>query len=218
MDTWESIGNVRRELLAYAREVAGRVARMTTTTANSADGTRDAVENYSLPDEDKTQEPSRRIAPWGLAGVPLTGLTGLVVRVLGNAAQSALVGIAHPQYARSTLAEGETQLYCKTAGAEVYLDKDGKNNINSASGQDIVLNAGTAKVGRVGDGVGNGTLAFTVVMGVGALALAIASITVLYTPGDGSAPQTVGPLMTGNLTGLVTIKEKIVAGAANVKA
>lgn len=65
---------------------------------------------------------------------------------------------------------------------------------------------GNTDAARKGDGVGNGTLAFTFGAGSGAATLAIT-----YTPGDGSAPQV---LAAGS--GTLTIKEKIVAGSSIV--
>lgn len=78
--------------------------------------------------------------------------------------------------------------------------KDEAVEIQAGSGKDIVLNAGTAKVGRVGDTVDCGTLYLTIVSG------AVSAITHVP-PGGAPAPGTPVPL-----------SGKIAAGANNVKA
>mgnify|MGYP000963290309 CR=1 FL=1 len=85
---------------------------------------------------------------------------------------------------------------------------DGKGRIELKPAG-INLGAGASKgVVREGDKIGHGTIAFTFVGGTGGATLAI-----VYTPGDGSAVQTL-PAGTGTLT----INEKAVTASASIKA
>lgn len=144
MNVWRELGELRREIEDLIKEEVGKVARWTKTTAASSDGQTDAVENYSDASDGFTQDQARRVAPWGIAGVPVVGLAGAVVRSFGEAAQSILVGIGHPSHARSGLATGETQLYNKVSGCEVYLDQNGSILVAFPAGQTLRLGSATA--------------------------------------------------------------------------
>jgi len=148
--------------------------------------------------------------PWGVHGRPAVGVYALIARVLGGAASGLQVGVWTGQQGRQDLAEGETQLYSSASGAEVYLDKDGNNKINAASGKDVVVNGGTAQVARKGDPITRGTLQLV------ATGVPISSIAWTYTPGDGSAVQS--GTLNSTTPALITIHEQVDGGAPHFKA
>ena len=114
--------------------------------------------------------------------------------------------------------EGETRLYgAAEPTARVRLRASGKTEVESKSGQDIVLNGGTLEAARRTDTTGNGTLTL-----VGATSGLNVILTLTYTP-PGGAPQvssiTLGPAsiiatvpLTHALSGTIT------SGATRVKA
>lgn len=208
MNVWAQIGELRRELLEHIDQAVGTIARWNKTTASSSDGSSDAVESYALPDEGSTQERTRRVAPWGVAGVPVVGLAGAVVRALGGATQSILVGLAHPQYARAGLVEGETQVYCKVAGTELFLDKDGKatlaaglTKITLTKNGDVSIEAAVnANVSVTASGTGQVNLSATPVTGkIGLGPVANLSVLVQGSLDSMGVPVTQNPVATATI-------------------
>lgn len=103
-----------------------------------------------------------------------------------------------------------------SADALLMIDKDrtlrlqvqGKGNVAIIADQGKVLlgaETGTIPVARKNDPVGHGTIAFT-------FSPAGPSLAILYTPGDGSTPQSL-PVGSGTLT----LKELIQAGSSHVE-
>lgn len=86
-------------------------------------------------------------------------------------------------------------------------DADGNGRIHFKSGE-VDLGDGASKgVARKDDGAGGGTIAFAFAGGPPA------TLSIIYTPGDGSTPQN---LAAGS--GTLTIKEKITGGSNHIKA
>lgn len=147
---------IRQQLAGLRSYVDGLVWRLlffTRVSATSADGSADGVEGWPGTEGDPAspQQTVRRMEPWGVHGRPSPGIQALIARVLAGAASGLQVGIWTGKYGRQNLAEGETQIYSSASGAEVWLDKDGNVHVNAASGKDVIVNGGSAKVARVGD-------------------------------------------------------------------
>jgi len=89
----------------------------------------------------------------------------------------------------------------KSTGEDVIVDAP-------ASGKKVLLGGGTRKkVARMGDDISHGTLAFNFAGGSGG-----ATLSVTYTPGDGSSAQS---LPTGS--GTITLNEEIAQGSNKVE-
>jgi hypothetical protein len=155
MGMWERFGRGLDEVTARCREVVAQAITFTTFANSSSDGDTDFVEGYQTETDEPPmpQHRVRRLSSWGITGRPMPGVLAGVVRALGGAAQGLLVGVATPAYGRQDLAEGETQVFNRKDGCEVYLDEDGANNINSFAGQDVIVNGGTLEVARKTDPV-----------------------------------------------------------------
>ncbi len=153
MNTPDLIARLRAELLGMIAGAAQSVIAFSRITTTSVDGSEDGVAGWPADggDPDSGQETVRRMEPWGLHGRPATGIQGLVARVMGGEAQGLLAGIWTGGHGRQELPEGATQMYCKVAGCEVYLDHSGTLQINTPAGQDVVVNQGAAKVAVHGD-------------------------------------------------------------------
>ena len=164
-----------RELREWVdAKIANRLASIVwyaPVAKSSADGSSDAVEGHQIDVDEPPdgvardyQVPARRVEPFGLRSVPPTGVFGAVIRAMGGAANGILVGISSNRYGPSALVAGEVELYCKATGTSIKLDENGKITIDAASGQDIVINGGSAKVARVGDATAGHTHAFGTLM------------------------------------------------------
>ena len=94
-----------------------------------------------------------------------------------------------------------------------FTDQSGNTKITSATVNgtqgDVVVNGGSQPVGRKDDPVSHGTLVVTAAMVAG-----VPVVTIVYTPGDGSAPQTA----VSNASNTITLHEKILDGAQHFKA
>lgn len=75
--------------------------------------------------------------------------------------------------------------------------------------------AATKKVARQGDGAGGGSLSFVATAGA-AGAPALTGLTITYTPGDGTAPQTIPITVVSPAGGSINVKEKITSGSARL--
>lgn len=127
------------------------IVEFTPISVSSADGAKDAVKVQGDPSD--RQRSVRRVSPWGISGRPVAGagVLAAVVKAIAGSFGGMIVGIASDTYGPQDLEEGETAIWNKTNGTLIKLKADGTITIDAASGKDIILNAGTAKVARVGD-------------------------------------------------------------------
>lgn len=98
------------------------------------------------------------------------------------------------------IASGEIRFHgLEKVAAALRILATGKINIDAESGQDLVLNSGTKKVGRVGDSVDLGTFLFLPNAGVAAAVLS------WIPPGGGAAVIIATPLAGGsNIAGKIS--------------
>lgn len=120
---------------------------------SSASGFEDELEGRGAPDEPESQWSVRRLWPFGLRSLPPAGVDAVAVHANASPSAGIMVGAESPEYGPSDLADGEACLYNLTTGTEIRLKADGSITINAASGKDVIVNGGTAKVARVGDSV-----------------------------------------------------------------
>lgn len=140
---------------------------LTPISSTSAGGERDAAAGPSQDPD--TRLPYQRIEPYGFAGVPPTGVLGWVVSVMRSATGRVLGGVHAKRYRPADLAEGESAQYSSVNPKAVHADANGHTKITSSQPEgaatqgDVLVNGGTAKVGRVGDKVNRtGTFALWV--------------------------------------------------------
>jgi hypothetical protein len=108
----------------------------------------------------------RRVWPFGLRSVPPDGSEGIVLTLNGgrrSGGAAVLIAAENLKYGPGKLEGGETALYSQF-DAVVLLDKGGNIKITAKGGADVVVNGGSANVGRVGDEVGWLVLQFTPTM------------------------------------------------------
>ena len=168
---------------------------------SSADGHDDALEGRVADDEPDYQIPVRRLWPFGMRSRPPAGVEVVVVYPDGSPVSGVEVGAESSKYGPSDLEEGEAAVYCSAGGTIIKLDKDGNITIDAASGKDVIVNGGNAKVARVDDTTDNGTLVFN--PGSGGASLS-------FVPPGGTVPPP-GPAVNVPLSG------KINSGAAHFK-
>jgi phage gp45-like len=199
---------------AIARQVASSVVAVSTVTTSSADGHSDEINGPSAEDEPRNQERVRRLWPFGVRSVPPAGVDAVVVRPNVSSIAGVMVGAESAKYGPDDLEVGETTLYNAVAAVLVKLAKDGTITINSdaGNGKDVVINGGTAAVGRVGDTVDAFTIQAT--FGAGPLTTCIIGLTI--TPIGGGAPVVIAVATPGPFT--LTSFGKIHAGAPHFKA
>jgi phage gp45-like len=161
---------VRREL----RRFDGLVEYVTDIVMD-ADGTADCK---GAKTDDDQGHPIDAAVAWqlGFYSRPLDGASGVVVKSSGKGGVAFLVGWRNRKY-EIALEKGEVAI-ANEAGAVIKLDKNGKVSADAKTGQDIVLNGGTAKVARVGDATaGHVHAAGTLVAGMYTVTGATASAT-----------------------------------------
>jgi hypothetical protein len=134
---------------------AAWVVYLSEVAKSSPDGD-DELKGRSPVDEPQYQVFVQRMWPFGIRSRPPTGTPGVAVFPNANASCGILTGAESSEYGPSDLEEGETALY-NLIGTFVKAWADGKLTIDSNEGKDIVVNGGSAKVGRVGDAVAAGT-------------------------------------------------------------
>lgn len=209
MAAWDgAIARLRAEMLRLVERHVNGLFGWTRVSAASATGDQDQVQTSDEPTQDETgvlrigTRPARRVEPWGFRGRPPDKVRTLWVRL--GSSNVLFIGVAAGKgYGPTDLDVGETALYCSQAGTEIRLDKDGAIDVDAASGQDVTVNGGTAKVGRVGDSVNGGTVTAVAPPGGGAVQF-------VYTPVGGAAGAA-SPTLT--LTG-----GQITSGADRFKA
>lgn len=205
-DIMNRVNDELRRVREMMREIAGHVASYSKVTATSALGDDDAVAHYqSDTDEPSNDNRVRRVASWGIAGRPMPGVIALAIRVLASGAQGVMAGISTNRYGRQDLKAGETQIYNKVSGCEVFLDENGALRINAAAGQDVIINGGTLKIARDTDAVNVGTWTHVPASGAG-----VTPCSLTYTPPGGAPTPIVAPG--------VAVTGKINGGAAHGKA
>lgn len=207
MSAWDAaLARLRVEFQRKLEQLPSLFFGWTSVASSSSVGDQDQVQTSDEATEDATgarrigQRPTRRLEPWGFRGRPPGKVRSFWVRI--GSSNLVTIGIAPGKgYGPTDLDEGESAQYCSKSGTIIRLDKDGKITITAAPGQDVVINGGTAKVGRVGDAVNGGTV--TALAGV-------TPVNFIYTP-VGGAPQPASPT-------LILSGGKITAGADHLKA
>lgn len=212
MKWWEELEKTREHILRVVTQKFAIQFGWTKVGSTSAMGDKDQVQTA---DGQKGQRPARRLEQWGLrTRAPSKGVRTFWIRI--GSSNVIYLGIAPTKgYGPGNLDEGEVALYCMADGTIVRLTKAGKVAINSASGQDTVVNDGTLKVARDTDPTASGTIACAVVGPV----TGVSTATFTYTPPGGS-PQTLATLsFTGSGTGgTANITGRITNGAPRFKA
>jgi phage gp45-like len=166
----EIMNRVKRELKRFDNMI-----EFVTDIVMDADGT--ATMKGRKTDDDQGH-PIDAAVGWqlGFYSRPLDGASGVVVKSSGKGGVSFLVGWRNRKY-EIALEKGEVAI-ANEAGAVIKLDKNGKVSADAKTGQDIVLNGGTAKVARVGDATaGHVHAAGTLVAGMYTVTGATASAT-----------------------------------------
>lgn len=189
-----------RQLRAALREIVSErlpslLFGWTLTSKSSAMGGGDAVQTAD-DDSGKGQRPVRRVEPFGLRSRAPSKLRALWIRL--GASNVVFIGVAPSKgYGPTDLEDGEVAVY-NLKKALIRLWKTGKITVDAESGQDVVINGGTAKVSRVGDTVDIGTFSFTPSSGTGVTAGQL-----VWTPPGGGDPVTIstgGSDLTGKIT------------------
>lgn len=180
MSWTEEMAELRAWVRGWVEQKLTTMFISTTLSNSSALGDSDAM---TLADDTKGQRPVVRHEPYGHRSRPTTD-----VRVFGirfGSSNVVFLGIGPTQkYGPQDLEMGEVAIYSEQIVKAMHLDKNGQNNINSKSGQDVVVNGGTAKVARVGDGS-----KIISALGGGALAKWMSQVEVAITNLGGTAPS-----------------------------
>ena len=160
--TWQTaIRELRSWVETYVQTRLGALVEFTRVASATASGEKDSVEVGG--GDQRKQRPVRRIEHWGLRGRPPAGIWAVVIKAIAGASNGLLVGISTTRHGSQNLEAGETEIYCSASGTRVFLDKNGTIHVDAASGQDVIIDGGSAKVHRVGDHGDAGTLKFTAV-------------------------------------------------------
>ena len=198
------------ELRQMLTDWASRIVRFTQIASAKSDGSASVVGRSIPGGPDAPSIKARLMFPFGLRSVPPSGVDAAVVHAAGASARGMIVGCDSKEYGPSDLDWGETAVYSQQNPKALLADKSGNTKITSTTVDgtpgDVVVNGGTKPVGRKDDPVSHGTLVVTAVMAAG-----VPIVTIVYTPGDGSAPQTA----VSNATNTLTLHEKILDGAAH---
>lgn len=215
MTALDSIGRMLRPL---QNRVANLLAR---AVLRRVDDSQDLQQLQVDALDGETRDAVERFQQYGFTSVPEDGAEAAVLFVGGHRDHGIAVAVDDRRHRLKGLAAGEVALYHKD-GARVLLKANGSIEVTPKSGQDVVLAGGSAKVGRVGDATGTGSLSM--------LAAQVppvtgpTTITFLWTPEGGGAPVTVGTitLTTAGGTALAgtpaSLVGKITAGADHTKA
>ena len=147
------IDSLRAEVAALRAELAALKAQAvapqwTLTSRSSAMGAADQVQTAD-DDKNRGQRPVSRLEPFGLRYRAPSKLRSFSLRI--GTSNVVFIGIQPSKgYGPTDVDDGEVALYNITK-AIVRLWKSGKVTLDADSGQDVVVNGGTAKVARVGD-------------------------------------------------------------------
>ena len=151
------------DLMRQNRQLFARVAGWAQTSRSTSLGKNDECDGRG---SQKGGIPVRRVWPFGLRSVPPDGSEGILLTLNGgrrSGGAAVLIAAENLKYGPDKLEGGETALYSQF-DAVVLLDKAGNIKITAKSGADVVVNGGSANVGRVGDEVGWLVLQFTPTM------------------------------------------------------
>jgi phage gp45-like len=195
------IAELRRELRAWVQALIARMFLYTLTAVASSIGNADAVESAdpgrdpdAPDDEKKSQRKLVRVQPFGFNSVPPKGIRGLSIWM--SKSNGWFIGIGPTKsYGMQNCAQGETELYCSANGTRVYLDKNGVVHVDASTGQDVIVNGGSAQVGRVGDAV---SVATTMATWIAAVSTALNTAgPVIGAPGTVTPPSDFGKISAG---------------------
>lgn len=214
MTTLDAIGRLLRPL---QNRVANLLAR---AVLRRVDDSQDLQQLQVDALDGETRDAVERFQQYGFTSVPEDGAEAAVLFVGGHRDHGIAVAVDDRRHRLKGLASGEVALYHKD-GARVLLKANGSIEVTPKSGQDVVLAGGSAKVGRVGDATGTGTLAMLAVP-----AGPNTAITFQWIPEGGGVPVTVGTITllaaggtaVGTVGGGVALAGKITAGADHTKA
>lgn len=183
----KAVADLRKMVIAEVDKRINRIFGFTATASSSSMGNEDAVQLSDNSDDG--QRPVQRIEPWGVRSRPPSKIRGMWLR-LGSSNVAFLGILPTKAYGPTDLDEGEVCIY-SSGGSTVKLDKDGNIKVDAAAGKDVVVNAGSAKVARVGDKTVSHTHAFSLTAN----------------------------LLTGAVTGSITSAQPVIQeGADNFKA
>ena len=150
----------------HVQAIAASLVNYTATTTCQGNGD-DQVQGRAVgPGEPNYALQVRRLWPFGIRSVPPNGCEAIIVRVNAGRRSIALIAAESQNFGRTDMAVGESQHYNSVAGCEVYLDKNGQNNINAADGQQVNIQGGTAAQNIARNGDPAGYICVTTVMGV----------------------------------------------------
>lgn len=204
------IAALREQTKRWISDAVAGLLVYTLTGQTSSLGDQDFVERSDGTDPDtkqKTQRPVTRQEPWGHRGRPPKGVRALCLKF--GSSNVVFIGVAPTQaYGPQDLDVGEVAVY-NVSKALIRLWKDGHLTVDADTGKDVVVNGGSAKVGRVGDTVDIGTFAFTSTPAAGP-GVSGGTAVLTWTPPGGGSPVTIPP-SGSDLTG------KISSGAPNFK-
>lgn len=222
--SWSAeLAAAKREMKTLLARGLGQIFLWTLTAKSSSLGDNDAVQSGddgvdpgAPANEQKGQRKVIRVQSWGFNGAPPTNLRSLTLRL--GSSNLFWIGIGPTQaYGPQDLDVGETAVYA-ISKALIRLWKAGKLSLNSDTGQgaDVVVNGGTAKVGRVGDTVDAGSISTVIVV-----AAPTVTVTANWIPPGGGTPM---QLFTFSATGtgtagttVVPLTGKISSGADHFK-
>lgn len=179
-----------------------------------------------------------RFQNYGFTSVPLEGAEAVVLSVGGHRDHCLVVAMDDRRYRLRDLEPGEVAVFHKDGakvhlkadgsveltskdGAKLYLQADGTVAATPKSGSDVVLAEGTAKVVRVGDSTGTGSLSMLTAPVPGTPATLV---TFQWTPEGGGVPQIIGTITLTTAGGTAKAEEpvalvgKTTSGAEHVKA
>src|SRR5688572_16725282 len=133
----------------WVRQRLASLVRVSKYTRATATGLADHVEGYgTLPNEPDDSRQANRAEPFGLRSIPIPGdCEGVLLLVHGGSSNGVIVGQINTKYGSNDLSSGDVQLYSAATDNTILLLGGGGIIATSATGTNILVNAGTG--GRV---------------------------------------------------------------------
>jgi len=134
------------------KQWAMRLVRKATLAVSSADRHEQIDGHVTDEDDPDYQQPVLRFQWYGFRSRPGAGPGTELITVAPEGGTSQRVAVAGEVSGQGPTdqEDWEVEIYCKY-GQRIRLNKNGQILIDAASGQDIILNQGSAHVARVGD-------------------------------------------------------------------